>query len=82
MSVSGWCWSQVRREVRRSVGASNTTMPLVDSLSPALSPLVPRRERERAASTMVVLSRCARDQFRTKKTHKKTIDSAKVFMPK
>src|SRR5207249_11975390 len=84
MSVSGWCWSQVRRELRRSVGASNTTMPLVDSLSPrqrsgervrergfqlaapirwkvplspALSPLVPRREREREASTMVVLSR-------------------------
>src|SRR2546430_17596218 len=29
-------------------------------LSPALSPLVPRRERGRGASTMVVLSRCAR----------------------
>jgi len=29
-------------------------------LSPALSPFVPRREREQEASTMVVLSRCAR----------------------
>ena len=28
-------------------------------LSPALSPLVPRKERERRASTMVVVSRCA-----------------------
>src|SRR6266513_2275057 len=33
-------------------------------LSPALSPLVPRREREREASTMVVLSRCVRDKPR------------------
>src|SRR5207249_9857593 len=28
-------------------------------LSPALSPLVPRREREQGLSTMVVVSRCA-----------------------
>src|SRR5439155_7257722 len=37
-------------------------------LSPALSPLVPRREREWEASTMVVVSRCdpsARGAFQT-----------------
>ena len=32
-------------------------------LSPALSPLVPRRERERRASAMVVVSRCAAGPF-------------------
>src|SRR2546426_10793829 len=32
-------------------------------LSPALSPLVPRRERERGASAMVVVSRGARRPF-------------------
>jgi len=32
-------------------------------LSPALSPLVPRKERERGASAMVVVSRCTASVF-------------------
>ena len=35
-------------------------------LSPTLSPLVPRRERERGASAMVVVSRCATRPRRVK----------------
>src|SRR5205809_6280683 len=44
-------------------------------LSPALSPLVPRREREQGVSTMAVVSRCART------SRKLPFELAGMFLP-
>src|SRR6266852_9887284 len=45
---------------RRAVSLANSVVTSsVVPLSPALSPLVPRREREQARAPLVVMSRCA-----------------------